>query len=129
MTIKNHSKVCLIISAAIVCLALILTIFGHGINMGIDFEGGLSMQYDLKQAVTKGDTEAVLDGMNISSYTVTIQGFAKTLLLGVVVSMLSAILITRFLMNRFVNAGATSLNLYTKIKTAAEAGAGKEVEQ
>ena len=77
MTIKNHSKVCLIISAAIVCLALILTIFGHGINMGIDFEGGLSMQYDLKQAVTKGDTEAVLDGMNISSYTVTIQGSAN----------------------------------------------------
>ena len=61
--------------------------------------------------------------------TGSIQGFAKTLLLGVVVSMLSAILITRFLMNRFVNAGATDLKLYTKIKTAAEAGSGKEVEQ
>ena len=61
--------------------------------------------------------------------TGSIQGFAKTLLLGVVVSMLSAILITRFLMNRFVNAGATDMNLYTKIKAAAEAGAGKEVEQ
>ena len=54
--------------------------------------------------------------------TGSIQGFAKTLLLGVVVSMLSAILITRFLMNRFVNAGATSVSLYTK------AAAGKEVE-
>ena len=55
--------------------------------------------------------------------TGSIQGFAKTLLLGVVVSMLSAILITRFLMNRFVNAGATNISLYTK------ASAGKEVEQ
>lgn len=54
--------------------------------------------------------------------TGSIQGFAKTLLLGVLVSMFSAILITRFLMNRFVNAGATSMNLYTKVK------AGKEVE-
>ncbi len=54
--------------------------------------------------------------------TGSIQGFAKTLLLGVVVSMLSAILITRFLMNRFVNVGATNPNLYTK------AVAGKEVE-
>jgi len=54
--------------------------------------------------------------------TGSIQGFAKTLLLGVVVSMLSAILITRFLMNRFVNAGATSVSLYTK------AAAEKEVE-
>ena len=55
--------------------------------------------------------------------TGSIQGFAKTLLLGVVVSMLSAILITRFLMNRFVNAGATKMSLYTKVNT------GKEVEQ
>jgi protein-export membrane protein SecD len=55
--------------------------------------------------------------------TGSIQGFAKTLLLGVVVSMISAILITRFLMNRFVNAGATKMSLYTKVNT------GKEVEQ
>jgi len=55
--------------------------------------------------------------------TGSIQGFAKTLLLGVVVSMISAILITRFLMNRFVAAGATKMSLYTKVN------AGKEVEQ
>ena len=55
--------------------------------------------------------------------TGSIQGFAKTLLLGVVVSMFSAILITRFLMNRFVNAGATNMSLYTKLNS------GKEVEQ
>ena len=74
MTIKNHSKVCLIISAAIICVALILTIFGHGVNLGIDFEGGLSMQYNLKQTIAKGDVEAVLDGMSIQTYTVTVQG-------------------------------------------------------
>ena len=45
MVIKNRSKICLIISAAIMVIALVLTIFGHGINLGIDFEGGLSMQY------------------------------------------------------------------------------------
>ena len=55
--------------------------------------------------------------------TGSIQGFAKTLLLGVVVSMFSAILVTRFLMNRFVNAGASNIGLYTKVN------AGKEVEQ
>ena len=38
--------------------------------------------------------------------------------------MLSAILITRFLMNRFVNAGATNTSLYTKVNAEAE----KEVE-
>ena len=52
--------------------------------------------------------------------TGSIQGFAKTLLLGVVVSMFSAIIITRFLMNRFVNAGVVNTSLYTKVKTEKE---------
>ena len=55
--------------------------------------------------------------------TGSIQGFAKTRLLGVIVSMFTAIMVTRFLMNRFVNAGATDISLYTRVK------AGKEVEQ
>ena len=52
--------------------------------------------------------------------TGSIQGFAKTLLLGVVISMFTAIIVTRFLMNRFVNAGATKVSLYTKVKTEEE---------
>ncbi len=50
--------------------------------------------------------------------TGSIQGFARTLLLGVIVSMFTAIIVTRFLMNRFVNAGATKTSLYTKVKAA-----------
>ena len=52
--------------------------------------------------------------------TGSIQGFAKTLLLGVVVSMFTAIMVTRFLMNRFVNAGATKTSLYTKVNEEQE---------
>ena len=44
MVIKNRSRICLIISGAIILIALILTLTGNGINLGIDFEGGLSMQ-------------------------------------------------------------------------------------
>ena len=74
MVIKNRSRICLIISAAIILIALVLTILGHGINMGIDFEGGLSMQYDMKATVSSGDVSAVLDGMGVTSSTVTVQG-------------------------------------------------------
>ena len=74
MEIKNRSKICLIISAAIIVIALVLTICGRGINLGIDFEGGLSMQYDLKAPAEKGDVDAVLSGMGIQSFTVTVQG-------------------------------------------------------
>ena len=74
MVIKNRSKVCLIISASIILVALLLTLFGRGINLGIDFEGGLSMQYDLKATVQKADVETVLAGMGIKSYTIAVQG-------------------------------------------------------
>ena len=74
MVIKNRSRICLIISSAIILIALVLTIFGHGINMGIDFEGGLSMQYDMKTAVSSDDVSAVLSGMGIATSTVTVQG-------------------------------------------------------
>ena len=74
MEIKNRSRICLIISGAIILVAVLLTVFGHGINLGIDFEGGLSMQYDMKTAVTSGDVSAVLDAMGITSSTVTVQG-------------------------------------------------------
>ena len=74
MKIKNRSKICLIISASIMVIALILSLCGQGINMGIDFEGGLSMEYNMKVAVDKAEVEKVLDGMNTASYTVTVQG-------------------------------------------------------
>ena len=78
MKIQNRSKTCLIISCAIIALALILTVFGHGINLGIDFEGGLSMEYNLKQQAEKGDIEAILSGMGIASSTVTYQGSGES---------------------------------------------------
>ena len=74
MTIKNRSKICLIISAVIILVALGLHLAGQGINLGIDFAGGLSMQYDMKKAVTAADVSTVLDNMGVTSSTVTVQG-------------------------------------------------------
>ena len=74
MVIKNRSRICLIISGVIILIALVLTIFGHGINLGIDFEGGLSMQYDMKTAVVSSDVSTVLSDMGIATSTVTVQG-------------------------------------------------------
>ena len=74
MTIKNRSKICLVISAVIILVALVLTLAGRGINLGIDFAGGLSMQYDMKTAVTSADVTSVLENMGVTSSTVTVQG-------------------------------------------------------
>ena len=74
MAIKNRSKICLIISGVIILAALVLTLCGRGINLGIDFEGGLAMQYDMKTAVNADDVTAALENLGITKSTVTVQG-------------------------------------------------------
>lgn len=46
--------------------------------------------------------------------TGSIQGFAKTLLLGVLTSMFTAVVVTRFLMKNIVNLGMTNVSLFAK---------------
>lgn len=77
MTIKNYSKQCLMISAGIMVLALLLSLFGMGINVGIDFSGGMSMQYTMSEAVTQSDIEGVLNGIGLKDYAVSVQGTGK----------------------------------------------------
>lgn len=77
MTIKNYSKQCLMISAGIMALALLLSLFGMGINVGIDFSGGMSMQYTMGEAVTQSDIEGVLNGIGLKDYAVSVQGTGK----------------------------------------------------
>lgn len=77
MTIKNYSKQCLMISAGIMVLALLLSLFGMGINVGIDFSGGMSMQYTMGEAVTQSDIEGVLNGMGLKDYAVSVQGSSR----------------------------------------------------
>ncbi len=47
--------------------------------------------------------------------TGSIQGFAKTLLLGVVTSMFTAVVVTRFLMKNIVNLGMKNTGLFAKV--------------
>lgn len=78
MTIQNHAKKCLIVSAGVVLLAILLSLMGLGINVGIDFSGGMSMQYDLGETVAQADVEAILNQqLSAGSYLVTIQGTQK----------------------------------------------------
>ena len=67
-------KPALILSAAIVLLALVLTLCGRGLNLGLDFTGGLSMHFDLGESVTRDEVARVLEGVE---YSVTIQGAGK----------------------------------------------------
>lgn len=74
MTIKNHMKTCVIISCGILLLAVCLSVVGLGVNLGLDFAGGLSMQFDLGQSVTQAEVSAVLAN---ADYNVTVQGASR----------------------------------------------------
>ena len=43
LKLKNHAKTCLIVSGTIILVALLMTVFGYGMNLGIDFSGGIIM--------------------------------------------------------------------------------------
>ncbi|MBQ3157291.1 MAG: protein translocase subunit SecF [Clostridia bacterium] len=74
MKIRNPMKPALLVSAAIILLAVVLTLCGRGMNLGLDFAGGLSMTYELGQSAAQPDVAALLD----SPYAVTIQGENKS---------------------------------------------------
>jgi len=57
---KNHAKTCAIVSASIVALALLLAIFGVGLNLGIDFTGGILLHYEIGETFS---TDVVRDAL------------------------------------------------------------------
>ncbi len=73
MNIGKLFKPAMLLSLAIVVVAIIMAVCGHGLNLGLDFAGGLSMQYDLGESALQPDVAALLGG----EYTVTIQGAGK----------------------------------------------------
>ena len=74
MKIQKRSRTCLCISAAIMLVALIMTICGYGINYVIDFAGGLNIQYDMGSAFAQSDVEAALKAQGISEYKISTSG-------------------------------------------------------
>ena len=74
MNMKRFFKPALLISLGLILLAVVLTICGRGMNLGLDFAGGLSMPYDLGQSASQPDVAALLG----SGYSVPIQGEGKT---------------------------------------------------
>ncbi len=63
---KNRMKPCLIFSLAIMLIALVMTLTGHGLNLGVDFTGGTLMTYNMGSDFDTNDISAVLTANGIS---------------------------------------------------------------
>ena len=73
MKLNRFFKPAMLTSVAIILLAVVLSLCGRGMNLGLDFAGGLSMPYDLGEMAAQPDVAAVLGG----EYSVSIQGAGK----------------------------------------------------
>ena len=65
-TMKNRMKPCLCISLAIMAIALVMTLVGYGMNLGIDFTGGTLMTYDRGGQFDTADVDAALTACGVA---------------------------------------------------------------
>lgn len=75
---KNHLKPCAAISIAIMVIALVLTIMGHGMNLGVDFTGGTIMTYNMGAEFEVADVQAALEQCSIADAQIAKAGDANT---------------------------------------------------
>ena len=78
--VKNRSRICLIISASIMLVALVMTICGFGINFGLDFTGGLNVTYNMNSAFEQADVEAALKNQGVTQYQISSSGADNSVL-------------------------------------------------
>ena len=71
---QKRAGTCLLISAALIAIALVLSLCNLGINMGIDFAGGLSIKYDMGDVFEDADIEAALKNAGIKDYQIVHAG-------------------------------------------------------
>ena len=74
MKIQKRARACLCVSAAILVIALVMSLMGYGINYGIDFAGGLNIQYNMGAAFNQADVETALRNQGITQFTISSSG-------------------------------------------------------
>ena len=77
-TMKNRMKPCLCISLAIMAIALVMTLVGYGMNLGIDFTGGTLMTYEMGGQFETADVDAALKACGYDrTFTVEMIPFSR----------------------------------------------------
>jgi len=75
---KNRLKPCAALSAAIIVVALVLTVMGMGMNLGIDFTGGTLMTYNMGAEFAVDDVKAALADCGVTDAQIAKTGEENT---------------------------------------------------
>ncbi len=76
--VKNRLKPCALISAVIIVIALVMSMMGMGMNLGIDFTGGTLMTYNMGSTFTTADVTAALEACGITDAQIAATGEGNT---------------------------------------------------
>ena len=75
---KNRLKPCAAISAVIMVIALVMTMMGMGMNLGIDFTGGTLMTYNMGASFETADVSAALSACGVADAQIAAVGEENT---------------------------------------------------
>lgn len=125
MTLPGLAGVILGIGMAVDANVIIFERFNEEVRVGKTLKNAVRGGYkNAMSAVIDSNITTLIAAIVLLIFgTGSIQGFAKTLLLSVIVSMFTAILVTRFLMTNVVKLGVKNVALFTKVSAV------KEVEE
>ncbi len=122
LTLPGIAGIILSIGMAVDANVIIFTRIKEEIGAGKTVKSAVKDGFDKAlSAIIDGNVTTIIAGIVLLLMgTGTVKGFARTLILGIVLSMISALFITKLLLNIFVNLGVTNKKLY---------GAAKEVKE
>ena len=122
LTLPGIAGIILSIGMAVDANVIIFTRIKEEIGAGKTVKSAVKDGFDKAlSAIIDGNVTTIIAGIVLLLMgTGTVKGFARTLILGIVLSMISALFITKFLLIVFVNLGITNKKLY---------GAAKEVKE
>ena len=125
LTLPGIAGIVLGIGMAVDANVIVFERFNEEVRAGKNLKASLRAGYhNAMSAILDANVTTLIAAVVLLFFgTGSIQGFAKTLLLGVVVSMFTALVVTRFLMKHFINLGIANESVFTS-----RALKGKEVE-
>lgn len=118
LTLPGIAGIILSIGMAVDANVIIFTRVKEEIGSGKTVKTAVKAGFEkAMSAIIDGNITTIIAGIVLLLMgTGTVKGFARTLILGIVLSMITALLITRFLMNAFVAVGVTNKKLYGAAK-------------
>ena len=122
LTLPGLAGIVLGIGMAVDANVIIFERFNEEVRAGRPLRASVRAGFkNAMTAILDANVTTMIAGVGLLIYgTGSIQGFAKTLPLGVVVSLFTAVVVTRFLMKQIVALGVKNVKLFTAVRAEKE---------